>query len=502
MTTASRLATHLVDHLLVQWPGGSLLTAPIATVLTRTISRVHELTTSIAGKPVPFDRWLTLLIGEMHSPLTGDRLARHAADRLIPILQSMTASAAQPAVPQLPAGTTQALAPIPSLPGFTPPRGWNQAEVIRALASLGAIGLAELATIGPRLGVATALAQAAVALPGVRSTWATGSRVHSILQDRYRAAYSPPSLVVADRQVTGGLANYNRTPLADAAVSGPPPLVALYLAWLNSRWVSSRRSDLTDLTIHANWEIKPLLGAPQGVLQEAWYRCAYNWTAHNLEASEPSLVGKFGWMLPGAPWSPSLLGSIPVGSIGGVPAVAVPYCTAALPGLVLYAVVSGPTAIDIAILVALLLRMFEDHIKKQINQVTAAVVAVLNFLASVIDAIAKWIAENLIMLVVVIVCLGLAAALVAACVPGAPACAALGAAGIIFFILNSFGSRSSSSGQLPPDTPTTITLDFAGASIRLPTADAGKFCTAIEAVATSAFRRMEADLQSGQPAIA
>lgn len=495
MTTATRLAQHLVDHILHPWPGGSLLTPPIARALADTIGRVHQLTCTMVGQTVPMDRWLGIVVGATDNQLSGDDLARFVADRLIAIVERVTTAPAKLAVTGLPPPSGNVPSPVPSLPGFPPfPGRWDPPTVRRALLSLGPIGAAELSTLGPRLAVATTLAEAAVALPGVRSTLLVGSTVHPILQDRYRSSYSPPNLVVADRQATGGAQNYNRTPLAQAAATGPASLGALYLAWLNTRWMSSRRSDLTDLSRLANWEIKPLLSAPTGVLQEAWYRCAYNWVATNLEATNPALVGQFGWLLPGPPWESSLLRSIPLSPIGGAAAAAIPYTTMALPGIVLYAVVSGPTMIDIAIFVALLLRLLEDEIKRQLETAAAAVRAILTLLATVLDAISKWISENLVMIITVIVVAGLVAAAVAAGIAAAPAFLAVGTAAAVLFIIDRFGAGSTPGERQSADAPTTITLDFAGVSVRLPTRDAGKFCLALEPIAASAFGRLAEEL--------
>jgi hypothetical protein len=343
--------------------------------------------------------------------------------------------------------------------------------------------------------VATALAEAAAAFPGIRSTLAVGNTVHPILQDRYRGSYSPPYLVVADRRVSGGAANYNLTPLAQAAATGPPSLGALYLAWLSTRWISNRRSDLTDLSRLANWEIKSLLGAPAGVLQEAWYRCAYNWVAYNLEATNRALAGQFGWLLPGPPWERSLLRSIPLGSVGGVAAAAVPYTTLALPGMVLYAVVSGPTMVDIAIFVALLLRLLEDEIKKQLETVAAAVAAVLRALVAALDAIVQWVADHLIAIITFFVIAGLAALAVALLPVEIPAAVAALTAAVVLFIIDQFSSGSTPSGPQQADAPTTITLDFAGVSVRLRTREAGKFCLALGPIAAGAFGSLADELR-------
>jgi hypothetical protein len=439
--------------------------------------------------------------------IEGEDLGRAAANALLPIIERIRASPASlAATTPPPPGGKPSLPPMPALPGFTPPRNWDQREVLRALSGLGKIGHDELRTLPARLGIATSLAAGALTFPGLRSTMQVGNIVHPVLQQRYRERYLP-NLIVADRQVSGGAQKFNLAPLSEAATMGPPSLGALYLAWLNTRWVSSRRSDLTDMSRRVNWEIKPMLQAPLGVLQEAWYRCSYNWTAYNMAATNPALRGLLPMLDPGPPWEPSLQRMISLGAVRGVPSAAVPYSTSLLPGLLLYAVVSGPTMIDMAILAALILQLIEKEMKRRLQQVEAAVAVVLRGLAVVVEAIAAAVAEYLEAVLVAIVILGLAAALVFLAPPAVVTGLAVATAAAIVFVIERFASEPDSAGpsrqpqlgqgQVTPwsKRPTMITMDFPGVSVRMPVDEGNNFVTAVEFLLARALGAMGENLK-------
>jgi hypothetical protein len=475
------VARPLAERLLAPWGGGSLIAGPVAGVLERALREVHRSVSGLVGRPLPADRWLTTALGGAPANLPPEALSRWCADRLTTLLDSFGPGSATAAVAGLPGipgvpGRPAGLGPFPALPGYTPPPSWDERAVIRALLSLGRIGAMEVATLPGRLAVATAMSGTALALPGIRSTAWVGSRVHAELQQRYRNSYAMTNLVVTDRSVWRELPPppYAGMPLSEAAVSGPPALGAMYLAWLSASWGSTRRADVTDLDRAANWEIKPLLQAPAGVLQEAWYRCAYNWVAENLAGSNPAWAGLFPWLVPGPTWEPSLTGPIPVPPQGGQPAVAVPFSTMALPGMILYAVVSGPTMVDLAILVALMLQLIEREVQRRLREAIAAAKAVLEALARVLEQVAQWICDNLVALVVIVALAGLAAALIMS----APAWLPAAAAGL----LTAAAARVILGPVVQPEPgadPMTAAVDFGPVVVQMPPAFVPRFTTGL-----------------------
>lgn len=479
LTVVARL---LGDHLLDRWPGGTLVADPVAAVVERLLREVHRSVSAVVGRPLPADRWLATALGSAPAGVGAAALERWCADRFAAVLSGSAAGVHKMAI----AGVLHSVArppgfggPLPALPGYRPPASWNQGSVLRALLSLGRVGALEAATLPARMAVATAMSGTAVALPGVRSTARVGSQVHGVLQERYRKSYSPTNLVVTDRRVwRGARPAYSGVPLSEAAVGGPPALGAMYLAWLSSSWASTRRADVTDLDRAANWEIKPLLEAPVGVLQEAWYRSAYNWTAGNLEATNPALAGRFPWLVAGSTWEPSLMRLIPVRRQGGQPAAAIPFSTMALPGMILYAVVSGPMMADLGLLAARMVRLIEREVQGRLQEATAAARVVLQALARVIEEVAAWVSEHLLVLVVLVAAAGLAAALIMTAPAWGPVVlGALGAglAGLLSaavagaVLLGPVGEPS------PPGEPELVTLDFGGVSVRMSPAYVPRF---------------------------
>jgi hypothetical protein len=492
--TADKFARYVIEGLLAPWPGGNLVARPLSGALAATVTRVHALTGMLAGRTAPFDRWLSVLAGAPDGRLNGEALARQAADLVLSIANGVArppASLAATALPP-PAGSNPFPMPSPAPPlgGFTPPPSWDERTVLRALVQLAAVGAREVATLPPRLAVATAIAGTAVALPGVRSTRDVGNVVHPRLQQRYRSSYAPPNLVVTDRRVFGGIPPH-RMPttgrrLSEAIATAHPQLVTLYLSSFDQQLQRSiKRTDVTDLGRLANWEIKPVLSAPIGVMQEAWYRCAYNWMAGEFARQVPALAAELAPLSPGPPWELGLLGLIDVPPVDGQPAAAIPFSTMTLPGMVLYIVVSGPTMIELALLAALMLQLIEREAQRQLQAAAQALRAMLQALLEALEVIAKVVFELLRAVVAALVIAGLAAALILA-LPEAAVVVLVG--GVVLFIIEQIRQRPEGPDTAAAATP--ITLDFPGVSVRLPAQDAGFFCAAAEFVGAGAFRAL------------
>lgn len=504
MTAADAFAEYVVEGILAPWPGGRLVARPLANALARTVSTVHATTGTFAGGAAPFDRWLGVMAGAPDGSVTGDALARQAADVVLNIANRVARPSAQLAATALPPPAGSFPSPVPSpLPpipgGFTPPSNWDQGTVLRALARLGAIGLRELLTLPPRLVVASTIAEVAVALPGVRSTMDVGNQVHQRLQRGYRDSYAPPNLVVTDRRVYGGTPPY-RFPqggqrLSEAISTAHPQLVTLYQSSLDQELERSiKRTDVTDFGRLANWEIKPVLQAPIGVMQEAWYRCAYNWLAGEYARQIPQLAAELAPLNPGPPWEPSLRGIINVGPVQGQPAAAIPFTTISLPGMVLYIVVSGPTMIDLAILAALMLQLIEREIQRQLQSAAQAIRAILQALAQALEAIITVVFALVIAVIAAIAIAGLIAAFIAKLPVLGTAAAVVLLAGGVLYILERMRQQPARPTTTAAATP--ITLDFSGVSVRLPAEEAGSFCATAELVAARAFRAMHDNLRA------
>jgi hypothetical protein len=306
--------------------------------------------------------------------------------------------------------------------------------------------------------------------------------VHAELQSRYRGRYAPPDLVVTDRTVYGGPPpGYSGTPMSAALLGGPPQLAAAYLAWMRHDFLSTLRADVTNFSTCSNWEIKPLLQTPTGVLQESWYRCAYNWVAQSFTDENPALAGLLPPLLPGDAWDVTLMRAIPVRA-GSGPAYAVPFSTAALPGLVTYAVISGPKLADIAIIIALMMQLIEREAKRQLQQSLAMAKRALQALLDGLESVANWIAENWVALLVIITLAGVAAVLIVTAPAWAPAVgAALVAATAGALILGPVGTSASGHGEENP-----IPVDFGPISVVMPPSFIPKFLTALQPVFSAA----------------
>ncbi|MEU8076675.1 hypothetical protein AB0B31_14615 [Catellatospora citrea] len=491
MSTIEKVAGHLADGLLSRWPGGTLLSAPVSTVLATTLTKVYAMTGAQA--PGGVDRWLATLVGADRKR-TGDSLARQAADQLLAVVSGMVsaptslAAAGMPALSPLSGTAPAAKAAMSMLPTFPAPPDWSEAAVIRALLRMGKVGLMEIPLLLERLPIATAAAGSALVLPGIRSTADVGNQVHRSLQGRYRQSYAPPNLVVTDRRVFGPTMPATGRPLSEAVVGGPPQLAPMILGWLNPKFMSTRRADVTDLSRWSNWEIKPFLQAPTAVLQESWYRCSYNWVAQSLADEFPPLRGVYGWLMPGMPWEPSLLRAIPVGGT----AIAVPFTTMALPGIVLYAVVSDPRMADIAVLVALMLMLIEKELKRRLKELAEGALVLARALAEIVDSIAAFLADAIVAIVITVAIAGLIAAAVLSSPGWAVGGTMVATGAALLFVLSQFGPRQPPpgvDGDLAADA-TPIALDFGGVSVSLPAGDVGKLMAALHPVIAAGLGTM------------
>lgn len=479
----------VAGQLLAPWPAGSLVAGALGRVVSGMLQEVHRSASAVVGRSVPLEQWLAVLAGGVPKGTTGVALGEAVGRRLSDVLASVMRSPASLAMAGQPGGFPPFTGPMPTVPGFPAPRGWTEKEVIRALLRLGRVGAVEAATLPARMSVATAMSGVAVAMPGVRSTARVGGTVHAELQGRYRGRYAPPDLVLTDRSVYGGPPpGYSGRPMSAALLGGPPQLAAAYLAWMRPDFLSTLRADVTNFSRCGNWEIKPLLQAPTGVLQESWYRCTYNWVAQSFTDENPALAGLLPPLLPGDAWDVSLMRAIPVRA-GGGSAYAVPFSTAALPGLVTYAVVSGPKLADIAIIIALMMQLIEREAKRQLQHALAMAKRALQALLDGLEAVAKWIAENWVVLLVIITLAGVAAVLIVMAPAWAPAvgvalattAAARVAATAGALVLGPVGNSATGHGE-----EDQIPIDFGPISVIMPPSFLPKFLLALQPVFSAA----------------
>jgi hypothetical protein len=469
MTTTAEALTHtIVDHLLQRWPGGTLISEALTSVLAPSLTRCHELAQLSLRKGVPFDDVLAAALAAGKSAGGGEALGRFAGERLASILDALVTPVGTSPVGIAATGAQVQLPPPGQGPGFQPPRNWNVPEVVRALARLGRVAAYDLATVTPRLALAAVVADIAVAFPGIRSTANVGVAVHRVAQERYRNSYAPPNLVVADRRVYGGFPEQFTGQRLSEVNRRNYRLGCCYFAWLNEnaggkrQWVSNFRGDITDLGRMNQWEIKPFSEAPAGVLQEIWYRVAYNFIASSWADENPLLQGLLGTLLPGGAWEYSLcLPPIDVTKELGIPAVAIPMTIPALPGLVLYAVFSGPQAADTVALAAALYLWLLREIRRRGRELEKLVQQTEESLR----AMCRWIAENwqalLILLAIVVVAV---VAITGSIGTLNPAPALAGAALIIFLLSGLGGPQGPDRGPIRPEG-SLLTINFPGVSI-------------------------------------
>ncbi|MDP4510339.1 hypothetical protein [Nonomuraea turcica] len=482
-TTAEVLTRTVLDQGLQRWPGATLISETLTGLLAPSLLRAHELACSALRVNIPFDSLLARTMGLGQEAPTGELLGRLSAERLTAILQAATTSvAALPgaALPSL--GVAVGSLPPPGQgQGFQPPTDWTPSELVRALTRLGRVAAPDLAALPVKLALASTVAGAAAAMPGIRSTARVGNEVHRRLAENYREHYGV-NLTVADRRVYGGFpVRFGGERLSEVA-GRDPRLACCYNAWLNPNyggkrpWVSNRRADIADLGRMAHWEVKPFLGAPVGVLQDTWYRVSYNYVAAVWAEENPRLRGTLGTMLPGGTWESRLCSRIDVSAQMGYPAIAVPMTLPMLSGLVLYAVFSGPQLVDYAELSLLLYLWLRAEIKRRKEQLTE----LARQADEVLRGITQWVADNWLLLLVILV-IGLLAAAATVGSGGNPA-PAYGAAVLIMFILNRFGGRpEGDQGPIQPEGSLT-TIDLPGVSVTMDPRDLGKLLAAAETV--------------------
>jgi hypothetical protein len=364
-TTAETMMRIILDSQLQSWPGGTLVSEALATLVAPSIVRAHELAQLTLRTSVPFDTLLATAVGIGKSGVTGDALARIAAGRFISIINAATTPISVSPVPTIAAA-------LPSFPppfggsGFNPPQNWTLTDVMGALFRLGSIAALDLVELPLKHQLARTITNIAAAVPGMRTAPGSGAsraggRVHAELQQRYLGTYGKTNLAIADRRVWGGFpARYVGQRLSDVYGSNPQ-LSYIYTAWLDPnyggkrQWASGFRGDITDLGRMTQWEIKPFSDAQIGVLQETWYRVSYNYVADVWVREHPPLQGRLGTLQPGGMWEPSLCWpSIDVTMSMGYAALAVPITVPLFTGLVLYTVFSGPQLCDVAALTLLL----------------------------------------------------------------------------------------------------------------------------------------------------
>jgi hypothetical protein len=351
----------------------------VATAITGLVQGMHAVSRPGGGAATSrdaagIDEWLRTVFGVPRATTSTIGVGGHIATSMLALMSPFPPPPPPPPGPPAPAPppapATPPLAPDPA-PG--PPTSWQPANVLRSLQELGGDGAAELETIHRRLAVATAVEEVGEALERqVRSDFETGLEVHRVLQGRWRQDH-PVDEFVADRVVWG----VPGAPLGLAEVAADPSRPyhyrALNIALLTTRWESRRRTDLTDFgapwspLAGGNWEIKAMLSAREAVVQEAWYRCAFNAWSKVLQ-EDPLFWGQ-PKLNPGNRWPNWLLGGIPLTpAADGRQRVALPFDLPELPGIVLYAVLLGLSANELATIVALLLFHFRKEIRRRLKE--------------------------------------------------------------------------------------------------------------------------------------
>lgn len=498
-TTAEMMTRIILNNLLQRWPGGALVSEAMAGVLAPSLSRTHELAQIALRVSVPFDTVLGTALGIGRSVATGDTLATLAAERFLTIISAATTPVS--AVP-----VTTAVAATFSVPppgggsGFQPPQDWTARAVMEAIRRLGRVATVDLATFPARLALAAAVSSAAVLAPGIRSQPGTGApeagrRVHGQLERRYRRDYAPPNLVVTDRRVYGGFPATYTGPQLSQVFGSDFRLACLQTAWIDPNyggkrnWASSFRGDITDLDRMAQWEIKPIGEALPGVLQETWYRLAYNYVADVWARENPPLAGRLGVLRPGGTWESSLcLPPIDVSSELGYAAIAVPMTIPALSGLVLYTVFSGPQVVDVAELSLLLYLWLRQEIQQRMQQLGE----LARQAEQVLRDMCRWIAEHWqTVLVIAAVAILIAVAVITAPV-WAPAVAALltggailgASAALILLLITRLGGSPEAGPDRGPIQPegSLTTINFPGVSVTMNPQDVGKLLSGVEAI--------------------
>lgn len=492
------------------------IAAIVAPLIAKPLAAAHLLAGQRKRSPAAPDVWIRALAGTVipgrKDADTAIAAAKRLFDSVLTHVQNGTA---------LTAGAVNAVgATFPSGVKFPTPNGFPSPvrpnfskleDVAQAIYKFGELGGRELATLPARLAIAQAIEAGALLVPGVRSTKGLGADVHTRIQKSYLSA-SPLQVVVVDRRVFGpGYPAFvadiaEGLVLADAArVPGPHSIcfATMYLAWVTKNWDSRLRADLTDLTLRANWEIKPVLGAVAGVIQEAWYRCSFNWLAGVLANERPELAADLAPLQPGGMPNCSLLRFAPPNSGSAEPSLVVPFTLPVLPGLILYAVVSGPAQIDLAVLALFLLAQIEASIKKSGKPILGGLAAAREAIAAVVGWMLVILVALIAAAVVVIVAVLAFEAVVEVVAVGAAIASAVGpamaafiaesiaaiglataAAALVFLILDPAAAKAKSEDNVAAQP---VALNFGPTAVTMPASAVATFIFKYEEALSDAY---------------
>jgi hypothetical protein len=496
-STEETMIRVILDNVLPRWPDAPLISEALAGVLAPSLTWASSLAKRVMRASVPFDTLLRTALGIERS-LTGEALATEAAERLLTLVQGVTAPMAAISFPRVSAAAFS-VRPPGGGSGFQPPESWTERAVTEAIKKLGRVARVDLQTLTTRLELAAIISAAALG-PGIRGGFGetlrcqasrAGGHVHRVLEERYRKEYAPPHLVVTDRLVYGGSpAAYNGEQLS-GVYERDFRLACVYTAWIDPnyggkrQWTSAFRGDITDFDGMAQWEVKPIGDAVAGVLQETWYRLAYNAVADTWARENPQLAGRLGFLLPGGTWSHSLLmPPIDVTKDFGFAAVAVPMTVPDLSGLILYTVFSGPQMIDVTVMALSIYFWFREQIRRRGQQLGELARQTEQVLREKCRVIAEVLMPLLVILAILLL---LAAAIIAAgAIAGtSPIWASIlaGATVILLVVGRLGGSRDTPPGRGPPQgAGSLITVNFPGVSVTLNRQDLGTLLSGAEVV--------------------
>ncbi len=140
----------------------------------------------------------------------------------------------------------------------------------------------EMLVLPERLALAAAMQAIYSRMGFPKSDLEGGKAIHKFLQERYRQVTDHLShqIVIERRVWRGGSFTPLRMASREAALAGNYNLAALRMARISrTSRRGHRRDDILDMTREGGWEIKPVSSAVEGVVQEAYYRFAYNFWA-------------------------------------------------------------------------------------------------------------------------------------------------------------------------------------------------------------------------------
>jgi hypothetical protein len=241
--------------------------------------------------------------------------------------------------------------------------------------------------------------------------------------------------------------------------------------------------------LRQNWEIKPVGSTVSGILQEAWYRCSFNWVAKILKEQNPAFETDLQELEPGgslpSPVMTKILLPAPSGAQGQL---IVPFSLPLLPGLILYAGVSGPTAADAALLILYLMKQIENKIKTRGKPILDGLAHAREVIAEAAGWVFAFVIVLLIAIVLVIVAIivfkalaAAAAALIAPAAAIAQGLLALGgataAASLILLVYDKLSQE---------DDPITG-LNFGPINIALPASKVPQFLATYETVMSECY---------------